>query len=152
MFDAYAPGIAALDDRSQFKPENFLFPILNPDLLDTVSILGPWDDKSKNECYWIYKVKHLFKDELSYLAQTFSSGRTIKYDFNYHTNDSFEQYAVVINFKTGERYVSNLIFRNDTVYLNDYKCYHILNRKFMDFINKIIKSRSVSTCNKTEIR
>lgn len=143
------PGIVALNDHSQFKPKNFIFPIFNPDLLDTVSILGPWD-KSDNRCNWTNRVNLLSKEETSYFTNTFSAGKKVNADLHYRYKSPGEEYAAAIKFKTGERYFPHFIFRNDTVYLDDYKCYYILDKKFIDFVKEIIKSRGISTCQETQ--
>lgn len=148
-FERYYGGIVALNDRSQFKPKNFIFPIFNPDLLDTVSILGPWD-KSDNRCNWTNRVNLLSKEETSYFANTFSAGKKVNADLNYWNKSPGEEYAADIKFKTGERYFPHFIIRNDTAYLNDYKCYYILDRYFIDFIKEIIKSKGISTCQETQ--
>jgi hypothetical protein len=143
-FERYYGGIVSLNDRSEFKPINFVFPRFNPDLLDTVSLCGPWD-KSDNRCNWIYRV-NFSKEEISYLVNTFSAGKKIKNELRW-VKDSVEEYAVDIKVKTGERFFPHFIFRNDTVYLDDYKCYYILDRKFMYFVKEITKSRGISsTC------
>ncbi|HAJ78938.1 MAG TPA: hypothetical protein DCO75_04135 [Fibrobacteres bacterium] len=149
--EGYAPGIVALNNHSQFKPKNFIFPIFNPDLLDTVSILGPWD-KSDNGCNWINRVNLLSKEETSYFTNTFSAAKKVNADLHYWLKSLGEEYAAAIKFKTGERYFPHFIFRNDTVYLNDYKCYYILDRKFIDFVTEIIKSKGISTCQETQQR
>lgn len=147
--EGYAPGIAALNNHSHFKPKNFTFPIFNPDLLDTVSILGPWD-KNDNRCNWINRVDLLSKEEISYFSETFSSGKKVNADLGYWIQSPGEEYAAAIKFKTGERYFPHLIFRNDTLYLNAYKCYYILDRKFIDFITEIIKSKGILTCQENQ--
>jgi hypothetical protein len=149
--EGYAPGIVALNDHSQFKPKNFIFPIFNPDLLDTLSILGPWD-KSINGCNWINRVNLLSKEETSYFTNTFAAGKKVNADLHYWIKSPGEEYAAAIKFKTGERYFPHFIFRNDTVYLNDYRCYYILDRKFIDFITEIIKSKGISKWQETQQR
>ena len=149
--EGYAPGIVALNDHSQFKPKNFIFPIFNPDLIDTVSIVGPWD-KSENGCNWINRVNLLSKEEISYLTNTFSTGKKVNADLHYWVKSPGEEYAAAIKFKAGERYFPHFIFRNDTAYLNDYKCYYILDRNFIDFVTEIIKSKGISTCQETQQR
>jgi len=149
--DGYAPGIIALNNHSQFKPNDFIFPLFNPALLDTVSILGPWD-KSENGCNWINRVNLLSKEETSYLTNTFSTGKKVNADLHYWIKSPGEEYAAAIKFKTGERYFPHFIFRNDTAYLNDFKCYYILDRNFIDFVTEIIKSKGFSTCQETQQR
>ena len=149
--EGYAPGIVALNDHSQFKPKNFIFPIFNPDLIDTVSIVGPWD-KSGNGCNWINRVNLLSKEEISYLTNAFSTGKKVNADLHYWVKSPGEEYAAVIKFKTGERYFPHFIFRNDTAYLNDYKCYYILDRNIIDFVTEIIKSKGISTCQETQLK
>lgn len=148
--EGYAPGIVALNDHSQFKPKNFVFPIFNPDFLDTVSILGPWD--KSGGCNWINKVNMLSKEEISYFTNVFSAGKKVNADLHYWIKSPCEEYAATIKFKTGERYFPHFIFRNDTVYLNDYKCYYILDRKFIEFVTEIIKSKGISTCQENQQR
>ena len=150
VLDGSAPGIVALNDRSQFKPKNFVFPVFKPDLLDTVAIVGPWD-KSDNGCSWIYRVNFLSKEEVAYFAGILSTGRKVNDDLKCWEKGPGDEYAAVINFKTGERYFPHFLFRNDTAYLNDYKCYFILDRKFMDFVKEVITSRGISKCNDTHV-
>jgi hypothetical protein len=64
----------------------------------------------------------------------------------YCVRDPIEEYAVYIRFKSGEQYNPHFILRNDTVFLDAYKCYYILDRKFIDFVKGIIKSRGISKC------
>jgi|WetSurMetagenome_2_1015567.scaffolds.fasta_scaffold410881_1 hypothetical protein len=150
VLDGSAPGIVALNDRSQFKPKNFVYPIFKSDLLDTVSIMGPWD-KSDNGCSWINRVNFLSKEEVAYFANILSTGRKVNDDLKCWGKGPGEQYAAVIIFKTGERYFPHFLFRNDTAYLNDYKCYYILDRKFMVIVKEIIKTRGISKCNDTTV-
>jgi hypothetical protein len=145
FLDGYYPGVAAINDHSEFIPKNFTFPIFRSDLLDTVAIFGPWD-KSGKGCNWINKVDNLSGDELSYFANTFSSGRKVEKELMYCVRDPIEEYAVYIRFKSGEQYNPHFILRNDTVFLDAYKCYYILDRKFIDFVKGIIKSRGISKC------
>lgn len=151
VLDGYAPGIVSINDRSQFKPKNFIFPILNPDLLDTVSILGPWDRSDKG-CGWINRVKYLSIEEASYLAGIFSAGKKVQKRLKYRARDPVEEYGVLLNFKTGEQYFPHCIFRNDTAYLNDYKCYYVLDRKFIDFVKGAIKSRGIPLCKESPVK
>ena len=82
----------------------------------------------------------------------FYNGKIVKGDLKYLDKDPIEEYAVDIKFKTGERFFPHIIFRNDTVYLDDYKCHYILDRKFIDFVKEIIKSKGISTCQETQQR
>jgi len=148
-FERYYGGIGSLNDRSIFKPINFNFPIFHSDLLDTVSLCGPWD-KSDNGCNWINRVNFLSKDEVAYIVNTFSTGKKVNADLRYWIKSPGEEYAAAIKFKTGERYFPHFIFRNDTAYLNDYKCYYILDRNFIDFVTETIKSKGISTCHETQ--
>ncbi len=151
LLDGSYPGIVALNDHSQFKPKNFILPIFDPDLLDTVSILGPWD-KSENGCNWTNRVNLLSKEETSYFTQTLSAGKKVNADLHYWIQSPGEEYAAAIKFKNGEGYFPHFIFRNDTAYLNDYKCYYILDRNFIGFVKEIIKSKGISTCQETQQR
>ncbi len=140
--DGYSPGIVALNNRSQFKPKNFLYPKFNHDLIDSVSILGPWG-KSKNGRNWINRVDLISKEEISYFAKTFSESKKVNADLNYWIGSPGDEYAASIRYKTGEWFFPHFIFRNDSTYLNSIKCYYILDSKFIDFIKEIIKSRGI---------
>lgn len=146
VLDGYYGGFSSLNDHSHFKPKNFKFPIFNPELIDTISIVGSWDKSDKN-CNWLNKVDIFSKNELLYITKIFSSSKEVIGKLDYWIKDPIEEYTVVINLKTGERFYPHFIFRNDTVYLNDYKCYYILDRKFMNFVKESIESRGISTCN-----
>jgi hypothetical protein len=145
VFGGSSSGIVSLNDRSQFNPKDFTFPKFNPDLLDTVSIVGPWD-KSGKGCGWINRVDLLSKADLLFFAKTLATSKKIKGELRYTVFGPIEEYAIPVHFKTGERFCPHFIFRNDTVYLNAYKCYFILDKEFMNFVNESIKVRGTNIC------
>lgn len=67
--DLYAPSVVALNDRSELKPKKFIFPIFNPDLLGSISIVGPWD-KSGN-CCWVNRVNLVTKKKNHFYVKPF---------------------------------------------------------------------------------
>ena len=141
----YFGGLISLNNRSAFKPKDFVFPLFKADLLDTVTICGPWD-KSERHCGWLNRVELLSQTEKNYFTGIFSGGTKVDDQLDYHFDDPGEEYAAVIRFKTGESYFPHFVFRNDSAFLNDYNCYYLLDTGFIDFIEGTVAARGVPTC------
>jgi hypothetical protein len=56
-------------------------------------------------------------------------------------------YAIDITFKTGEQIFRGFAVRNDTTFLPADKYLYLIDKRLINFVRKLIKTRGVSTCN-----
>lgn len=133
-------GLTALNDHRQFKPKNFTFPLFNPAVLDSVTIIGPWDRSKMN---WLQEVCLIKESDLNYFSEVMANSKRIRKELHYTISDPIDEYTLVIHFKTGEQLIHPFIFRNDTVYLDDVKQYHIIQTDFIHFVKDAFQLRGI---------
>lgn len=155
ILDGYMGGLSPLNDRFHFKPRNINFPFIDPELLDTVAIVGPWD--KDGDCCWMYRVNLLSQSDLTYFTEILANGKKKNGELSYTKKDRVDKYGFVIRFKTGEQIFPHFMIKNDSLFLDlaflqfidmkkESEYHYLLDRNYIAFIKNKIKTSGINNC------